>query len=133
MTTTKTARQLRTEAQRARLLADELLSQAVEAERAELDAQRPAQPDIPGAGCAVVCFTKVDSFGRQGHHHNYAAVGWRVGGGKLAEVAAEAGEDDRRWAVTGKEGGRMTWTALTDFIGRDNWHSMRLVNSVCPL
>lgn len=90
--------------------------------RAEEEASRPAEPHVPYGGSVTVLFTRQMS----GRVYHYAAVGWRMKGGRPSESTP-------RWVVTGAETRRFNWRGLLAFIGELNWPSLALVVSAREL
>ena len=106
----RTSAKIVAEARRARVIADKLAQQALDASRAELEASRPKCPNVTEGAPTFVTFTKYQA----GREYAYAAVGWRTG-------------RSIRWAVTGATTERYNWRGLLAFIGEANWSTIRVV------
>ncbi|UYL88189.1 hypothetical protein SEA_EVAA_78 [Gordonia phage Evaa] len=95
----------------------------LEREAAELEdsiSRIPIQPPMKEGKTVTVTFSRTLDNGRTYH---YAAVGFRR---------------DRftrpTWMVTGTAGSeRRSWTGLLEFVGHDNWHTLRQVTAATPL
>jgi len=117
---------LRDAARRSRALAEEFDKRADAVAARENRRVKPPQPEI-GDGCVYLTFKRPDAVGRE--LHDYAAVGWRIGNGRLDRHG-----ETRRYAVTGRSGpNHYTWDGLLNLVGERNWGSLRIVTATEPL
>lgn len=120
--TSDMARALREQAAAQLAEASRLEAAAAEAERAAREALKPKEPDLLG-GPVFVTFTKYQS----GRLYTYAAVGWLVLPGDVAQGRRSLQYNTGRWSVTGREAERYNWPGLLDFVGEANWPTLTLL------
>lgn len=111
------------------ILREQAASMLAEAARLEKrEEERPIEPDPWSDGddyeeAPVVTFAKQFPRGNA-LFYTYAAVGVTI-----------PGANERIWYVTGNQSrhvGGVTWKGLTDFIGEENWHTVRVARGEYP-